>query len=149
VRGRRASIAKTEVDLVLVSARYKPAGRMLLFARGYARRGPVWMDIKLYDRTSILEALEQAGIDEGPPIPVGEQVARPGHRAGGAVEGECGHRLPHGWAHPRARSTARRQPPTSRRRRALSMLAVNSRARRQFALMSRVSFQKPVASPAR
>ncbi len=59
MRGRRASIAKTEVDLVLVSARYKPAGRMLLFARGYARRGPVWMDIKLYDRPSILKALEQ------------------------------------------------------------------------------------------
>ncbi len=59
MRGRRATIAKTEVDLVLVSARYKPAGRMLLFAQGYARRGPIWMDIKLYDRPSIIEALEQ------------------------------------------------------------------------------------------
>ena len=59
MRGRRASIAKKEVDLVLVSARYKPAGRMLMFARGFARRGQVWMDIKLYDRPSILEALEQ------------------------------------------------------------------------------------------
>ena len=59
MRGRRASIANTEVDLVLVSARYEPAGRMLLFAQGYARRGPIWMDIKLYDRPSIIEALEQ------------------------------------------------------------------------------------------
>ena len=58
MRGKQASIAKTEVDLVLVSARYNPAGRMLLFARGFARRGQVWMDIKLYDRPSILEALE-------------------------------------------------------------------------------------------
>ena len=59
MRGKQASIAKTGVDLVLVSARYKPAGRMLLFARGFARRGQVWTDIKLYDRPSILEALEQ------------------------------------------------------------------------------------------
>ncbi len=59
MRGKRASIAKTEVDLVLVSARYKPAGRMLLFARGYARRGQVWTDIKIYDRASLVEALKQ------------------------------------------------------------------------------------------
>ena len=59
MRGKQASIAKIEVDLVLVSARYKPAGRMLLFARGFARRGQVWTDIKLYDRPSILVALEQ------------------------------------------------------------------------------------------
>ncbi|MEE9216155.1 MAG: hypothetical protein V3U32_01855 [Anaerolineales bacterium] len=58
MRGKRTSIAKTEVDLVLVSARYKPGGRMLLFARGYARRGQVWMDIKLYDRASLIEALK-------------------------------------------------------------------------------------------
>ena len=59
MRGKRASIAKTEVDLVLVSARYKPAGRMLLFARGYARRGQVWTDIMIYDRASLVEALKQ------------------------------------------------------------------------------------------
>ncbi len=59
MRGKRALIAKTEVDLVLVSARYKPAGRMLLFARGYARRGQVWTDIKIYDRASLVEALKQ------------------------------------------------------------------------------------------
>jgi hypothetical protein len=60
VRGKRASIAKTAVDLVLVSARYKPAGRVLLFARGYARRGQVWTDIKIYDRASLVEALKQS-----------------------------------------------------------------------------------------
>ena len=59
MRGKRTSIAKTDVDMVLVSARYKPAGRMLLFARGYARRGQVWTDIKLYDRASLIEALER------------------------------------------------------------------------------------------
>ncbi len=59
MRGKRALIAKTEVDLVLVSARYKPVGRMLLFARGYARRGQVWTDIKIYDRASLVEALKQ------------------------------------------------------------------------------------------
>ena len=59
MRGKRASIAKTNVDIVLVSARYEPGRRKLLFARGYARRGQVWMDIKLYDRASLIEALKQ------------------------------------------------------------------------------------------
>ena len=58
MRGKRISIAKTDVDLVLVSARYKPGTRTLLFAQGYARRGQVWMDIKLYDRASLVEALK-------------------------------------------------------------------------------------------
>ena len=59
MRGNRTSIAKTDIDMVLVSARYKPAGRRLLFARGYARRGQVWSDIKLYDRATLVEALKQ------------------------------------------------------------------------------------------
>jgi len=59
VRGKRALIAKSDVDLVLVSARYESPGRKLLFARGYARRGQVWTDIKLYERASLVEALNQ------------------------------------------------------------------------------------------
>ena len=59
MRGKRTSIAKSQADLVLVAARYKPGTNKLLFARGYARRGQVWTDIKLYDRASLIEALKQ------------------------------------------------------------------------------------------
>jgi hypothetical protein len=58
VRGIKISIAKTQVDLVLVSARYEPGSGKLLFARGYERRGQVWTDIKLFDRKSLVEELK-------------------------------------------------------------------------------------------
>ena len=59
MRGKRTSIAKTKVDLVLVAASYEPGTGKLLFARGYERRGPIWTDIKLYDRASLVEGLNQ------------------------------------------------------------------------------------------
>lgn len=62
MRGKRTSIAKTKINLVLVSARYEPGTQNLIFARGYERRGQVWMDIKLYDRASLVEALKQGQI---------------------------------------------------------------------------------------
>ncbi|MFQ5923950.1 MAG: hypothetical protein ACE5M4_14005 [Anaerolineales bacterium] len=59
MRGKRTSIAKTQVDLVLVAARYEPETRRLLFARGHARRGQVWTDIKLFDRASLVVGLKK------------------------------------------------------------------------------------------
>ncbi|GMR09571.1 MAG: hypothetical protein BMS9Abin28_0390 [Anaerolineae bacterium] len=59
MRGRRSSIAKTQIDLVLVSARYEPETRRLIFARGFARRGQVWTDIKLFDRANLVEGLKK------------------------------------------------------------------------------------------
>ena len=59
MRGKRTSIAKTQVDLVLVAARYGAETERLLFARGYARRGQVWTDIKLFDRASLVEGLKK------------------------------------------------------------------------------------------
>ncbi len=58
VRGKRTSISKTQIDLVLVSARYEPETRRLIFARGFGRRGQVWTDIKLFDRASLVEGLK-------------------------------------------------------------------------------------------
>jgi hypothetical protein len=59
MRGKRTNIAKSRVDLVLVTARYERETRRLVFARGYARRGQVWTDIKLFDRASLVEDLEK------------------------------------------------------------------------------------------
>jgi len=59
MRGKRTNISKAKVDLVLVAARYERDTRRLVFARGYARTGQVWTDIKLFDRASLVADLEQ------------------------------------------------------------------------------------------
>ena len=58
MRGKRTSISRTQIDLVLVSARYEPETKRLIFARGFARRGQVWTDIQLFDRASLVEGLK-------------------------------------------------------------------------------------------
>ena len=58
MRGVRTSISKTRADVVLVSVRYEESGNRLQFARGYARRGQVWGDIQLFDRTQLVESLK-------------------------------------------------------------------------------------------
>jgi len=59
MRGERTNIAKTRVDLVLVAAHYERGSERLIFARGHARRGQVWTDVKLYDRATLVADLEK------------------------------------------------------------------------------------------
>ncbi len=73
MRGKRTSISKTQIDLVLVSARYETETRRLIFARGFARRGQVWTDIKLFDRASLVE-----GLNKGQNIVTGRSSALAG-----------------------------------------------------------------------
>ncbi|MFQ5942714.1 MAG: hypothetical protein ACE5JF_04095 [Anaerolineales bacterium] len=62
MRGKQTLIAKSQVDLVLVTAHYGPGTGKLLFARGYARRGQVWTDIMLFDRAKLVDSLRQGRI---------------------------------------------------------------------------------------
>ena len=59
MRGKRTNISKAKIDLVLVAARYERDTKRLVFARGYARTGQVWTDIKLFDRASLVVDLEK------------------------------------------------------------------------------------------
>jgi hypothetical protein len=84
MRGKRTSISKMQVDLVIVSVRYQPGSTKLEFARGYARRGQVWTDIQLFDRKSLVEALKQGqDIVTGESLPlVGDFVLNSSVRLG-------------------------------------------------------------------
>jgi hypothetical protein len=42
---------------VLVSVRYRGEGRTLEYARGYARQGAVWGDLRLYTREQLLQMI--------------------------------------------------------------------------------------------
>jgi hypothetical protein len=58
MRGKRASIAKKKVDLILVAIRLESAGKWVEVAQGYERRGVVWSDMKLFSRDEIIARLE-------------------------------------------------------------------------------------------
>jgi hypothetical protein len=59
VRGKRVSrAARLEIDLVIVAARYDQRSGLVSIAQAYARRGPIWGDIALYDRGSIMALLD-------------------------------------------------------------------------------------------
>jgi hypothetical protein len=58
VRGVKLSKNAKTYDVVLTAVRYAPEGRVEL-ARGYARRGVVWGDRKLFDRNQILDLVAQ------------------------------------------------------------------------------------------
>lgn len=58
MRGERTNIAKSRIDLVLVAARYERGSGKLIFARGHARRGQVWTDVKLFERATLVADLE-------------------------------------------------------------------------------------------
>jgi len=57
LRGVRTSISRKKVDLVLVSVRYRAEGRTLEYARGYARQGAVWSDLRLLTREQLLQMI--------------------------------------------------------------------------------------------
>jgi hypothetical protein len=58
MRGQRSSIAGKKIDVVLVAVRYEPSGGRLQLARGHSRRGAVWGDLELFDRTRLVEQLQ-------------------------------------------------------------------------------------------
>ncbi len=47
-----------KIDTVVVAARYAPGEGMLTKARAYERRGAVWTDWLIIDRSALLERLE-------------------------------------------------------------------------------------------
>ena len=58
MRGKPVSRAvRKELDLVIVAARYASENRRLSLAQGYQRRGPVWGDVQLFDRSSLMEMI--------------------------------------------------------------------------------------------
>ena len=57
MRGQPVSSETRKADLVLVAARYAPADGRLQVAQAYQRRGPVWGDLILMDRPTLVEAL--------------------------------------------------------------------------------------------
>jgi hypothetical protein len=58
VPGTRVSIARKPVDLLLVAARYGES-TSLLQAQAYERRGPIWSDIILLDRATLIGRLQK------------------------------------------------------------------------------------------
>ncbi len=58
VRGQAVSPATKEADVVLVAARYGADGRVRI-AQAYLRRGPIWGDLVLLDRGTLVEALQR------------------------------------------------------------------------------------------
>jgi len=59
MRGQPVSRETRKADLVLVAARYAPADSRLYVAQAYRRRGPIWSDLLLLDRPSLIQALEE------------------------------------------------------------------------------------------
>ncbi|OGO18320.1 MAG: hypothetical protein A2Z14_03920 [Chloroflexi bacterium RBG_16_48_8] len=60
MRGEKVSrIARKEIDLVVIAARYQREGGSLLITQGYERRGPVWGDVQLLTRESLIEKIAQ------------------------------------------------------------------------------------------
>ena len=58
MRGQPVSRATRKADLVLVAGRYSPSDGRLQVAQAYRRRGPVWSDLFLIDRATLLQDLQ-------------------------------------------------------------------------------------------
>jgi hypothetical protein len=59
MRGKKVSrAARRELDLVIVAARYDPSDGKLRLAQGYERRGPIWGDVRLYDRETLISQIK-------------------------------------------------------------------------------------------
>jgi hypothetical protein len=72
VKGQRLSSAASDLDVVVVAARYAP-DQSLATAQAYERRGPVWTDLVLLDRRTLIERLRS-----GKKVGVGQPLAVPG-----------------------------------------------------------------------
>jgi hypothetical protein len=55
VPGQRVSSSRRKIDIVLVAVRYADDGRQMELVRGFERRGPVWSDLVLLDRSTLIE----------------------------------------------------------------------------------------------
>jgi hypothetical protein len=58
VRGQSLSRANRKLDTVVVAARYAPHDGRLTQVRAFERRGAVWTDWLILDRTALLQRLE-------------------------------------------------------------------------------------------
>lgn len=58
MRGQAVSPATKKADVVLVAARYAGDGRLTM-AQAYRRRGPVWSDLVLLERSALIEDLRR------------------------------------------------------------------------------------------
>jgi hypothetical protein len=58
LRGKKTSIAKKKIDVILTAVKLSADGQMV-FARGYLRRGPVWSDIVILQREQLIERLQE------------------------------------------------------------------------------------------
>jgi len=60
MRGRKVSpAARKEVDVVLIAARKDPEKDHLKIAQACERRGPVWGDVKLLQRDTIIAKIKE------------------------------------------------------------------------------------------
>ena len=60
MRGEKVSrIARREIDLVIIAARYQSKSGSLSISQGYERRGPIWGDVQLLTRESLIDKIDQ------------------------------------------------------------------------------------------
>jgi hypothetical protein len=70
MRGQKVSrTARKEIDVVLMAAQVEPESGRITIAQGCERRGPVWGDVQLFDRDSIV-----AGINAGKKVVTGRRA---------------------------------------------------------------------------
>ena len=59
MRGERVSkAARKDFDLIVIAARYQTEDGLLDIAQVYERRGPIWGDVKLLERSQIVELIK-------------------------------------------------------------------------------------------
>jgi len=74
VRGERVSkAARKDFDLIVIAARYQAEDGLLNIAQAYERRGPIWGDVKLLERSQIVELIKS-----GRRIVIGSLAELPG-----------------------------------------------------------------------
>ncbi|NIM96118.1 MAG: hypothetical protein GTO18_20660 [Anaerolineales bacterium] len=74
MRGKKVSrVARKEIDLIVLAARYDAEGGRLEIAQGRERRGPVWGDVRLFEREDLLDC-----IAEGKRVVAGRQAVLEG-----------------------------------------------------------------------
>lgn len=59
LRGRRTSLSRKPVDIVLLAVRIRPEDGKVALIRGVERYGVVWSDWKLFSRAELLEQLQR------------------------------------------------------------------------------------------
>jgi hypothetical protein len=58
LRGKRSSISKKKLDVILEAVRFDDQTKQLQMIRGFRRRGVVWGDWELFERADVVEFLQ-------------------------------------------------------------------------------------------